>query len=391
MTLREAADVCGIGAYPAVLDEVYATLQQDHTPACDLELIDQLQRDYNSFGEFYDLVREIAVQINADPYRSAWVKTTVAYEKGQNVAGARKVPVPKPDGTQITAMLPLYTLIPQIPDGMESYRRRGFSEETAIGVAKLAGTIGIVKSHTGMPGINWLYHYWRILFLKAAIFKTEGLQFELRQLPNTAIYLKNKQHGGFMMIATSGTFHRSGENVLGSVNYEDAEGAFSADFSEDDENYYGHAIVNSKVDPTHKAYSKAQWDCVARPGQDCISLHIPRGADISPEAMERAVRSAREIVARGYPEHQGTAVFGSSWILDPKLAELLGPDSKITKLIEMFWKYPLKCDGTSLFGYVFPKNYESIESLPEDTSLQRKIKKIYLEGGHIHTYAGVIL
>lgn len=391
MTFREIADVCGIVAYPRELEEVYASLPQDGKPACDLELIDRLQQEYNTFEEFYDLVREIAEQINADPYRSAWIKTTVAYEKDKNVADARKVPVPKPDGTQITAMLPLYTLIPQIPGGMEAYRSRGVGEQAAINVAKLGGTIRLVKSYTGMPGIDWLYHYWRILYVKAAIFDTEGLQFELRKLPDAAIYLKNKQNGEFMMIATSGTFHRSGEQVLGSVGYKDAEGAFEADFAEDDENYFGHAIVNSKVDPERKAYRKADWDCFVRPGQDCLAIHIPRGANVSPEAMERAVKSAREIVARCYPEHQGTAVFGSSWILDPKLAELLGPDSKITKLLEMFWKYPQKCDGTSLYGYVFPKTCKSLESLPEDTSLQRKIKKLYLDGGHIHTFAGVIL
>lgn len=391
MTLREIADVCGIETYPEELEAVYASLAQDDKPACDLELIDRLQEEYNAFEEFYDLVREIAIQINSDPYRSAWVKTTYMFEKDKNVADARKVPVPKPDGTQITAMLPLYTLIPQIPDGIENYRRRGFGEETATSVAKLGGTIRIVKSHTGMPGINWLYHYWRILFLKAAIFYTEGLQFELRKLPDAAIYLKNKQDGSFMMIATKGKFHRSGEQVLGSAGYEDAEGAFSAEYAEDDENFYGHAIVNSVVDPERKAYSKAEWDSFARPGQDCISLHIPHGANITPEAMEKAVKSAREIVARSYPEHGGTVVFGSSWILDPKLAELLGPNSKITKLLEMFWKYPQKCNGTSIFGYVFPKNYESIETLPEDTSLQRKIKQLYLDGGYIHTFAGVIL
>lgn len=391
MTLREVADACGIVAYPKELEAVYASLPQDGKPACDLELIDQLQKDYDAFEEFYDLVRELAVQINADPCRSAWIKTTVAFEKASNVVNARKVPVPKPDGTQLTAMLPLYTLIPQIPGGMESYRQRGLDENMAVCVAKLGATIRLVKSYTGMAGIDWLYHYWRILYVKAAIFNTEGLQFELRKLPDAAIYLKSKQTGEFMMIATSGTFHRSGVQVLGSVDYKDPEGAFDADFAEDDDNYYGHAIVNSKVDPERKAYSKAVWDCFLRPGQDCLAIHIPHGANVSPEAMERAVKSAREIVARCYPEHQGTSVFGSSWILDPKLAELLGPDSKITKLLEMFWKYPQKCDGTSLYGYVFPKTCKNLESLPEDTSLQRKIKKLYLDGEHIHTFAGVIL
>ena len=57
----------------------------------------------------------------------------------------------------------------------------------------------------------------------------------------------------------------------------------------------------------------------------------------------------------------------------------------------MFLKYPQCSGGQGIFGYVFPKKYENIESLPEDTSLQRKLKQLYLDGGYIYDYAGFIL
>lgn len=392
MKFRDIADAVGIGKYPAILDEVYESLPDDRKPACDVELIDRLQAEFNLFAEFYDLVRQTAVQINLDEKRSAWIKTAVAYAKDKSVTDARSVPIPKADGTQITALLPFYILLPQIPVGIESYRKRGFSEaEISALVKAYAGGIRIVELQTGMPGINWLYYYWLTLYVKAMIFNTDGLQFELRYAPNAAIYLKNKQGGQILMLATAGTFHKTGIQPLGSAGFKDEDGAFTVAFSEDESAYHGHPIVNSRVETQQKSYLKSDWECVIRPGDQCISLHIPRKADISPENMERALASARKIVKERYPEHTGLALFGSSWILDPMLKELLGEKSKISQLVQMFHKYPQRSGGEGVFGYVFPKKYESLETLPEDTSLQRKLKQHYLDGKFIYDYAGFVL
>lgn len=392
MELYEIAQAVGIAKCPDFLMDIYHSLPADNIPACNLKLIDKLQTEFQLFGEFYDIVKQTAAEINQDKKRSAWIKTAVAYVKDKSVADARRIPVPKADGTQITALLPLYILLPQIPMGIASYQRRGFSEAEIAELMKgYASGIRIVQDQTGMPGINWLYYYWLTLYAKAMIFNTEGLQFELRYAPDAAIYLKNKTDDQILMLATCGTYHRTGIQPLGSAGYEDSEGAFKADFAEDKTAYYGHAIVDSRVELERKSYLKADWECVLRPADQCLSLHIPKNADISPENMERAVASARKIVKERYPEHTGMSVFGSSWILDPKLKEILGEQSKISQLINMFHKYPQKCGGTGVFGYVFPKNYESLETLPENTSLQRKLKQHYLDGNYIYDYAGFIL
>ena len=97
MELREIADAIGIGKYPAALDEIYATTAQTNEPACDLALIDRLQEQLNFFGEYYDQVRETAVQINADENRSVWIKNAVAYARISKTAQCRTIPVPKAD------------------------------------------------------------------------------------------------------------------------------------------------------------------------------------------------------------------------------------------------------------------------------------------------------
>lgn len=392
MELREIAARAGIQDYPEALEDTYNRMSASQEPACDLELIDRLQQEYNVFGEFYDTVRQTAILVNRDVVRSTWVKVAVAYASAGDVIQARRVPVPQADGTQITALLPLYILIPQISAGLEKYRQKGFSEEE---IADLAGAylsgLRIVNSQVGMPCVNALYYHWLTLFVKAEIFNTEGLQFELRSLPSSTAYLKNITTGQILPVMCKGLFHPSGKQPIGSVGYPEGQEGFICEFREDDDNYYGHGVVDSVVDPEVKAYPKTQWVCVAKPGDDCMSVHIPRGADISKEALYRAIASAYRIEAERYPGHKSVGIYGSSWILDPKLGELLGPDSKITVLLEQFSKYPEKSDGHGLFGYVFPKNFQSYETLPEDTGLQRKVKQIYLEGGFIYNYAGVIL
>lgn len=392
MELSKIAESIGIEKYPAELDAIYASMPKNDEPACDLALIEQLQNEYNVFGEFYDLVVEMAKVINADENRSIWIKVAVEFAKDKSVAQARRVPVPKADGTQLTAILPLYILIPMIPMGIAEYRRRGFSEEVVVGAARsFGGAIRTVKTHTGMPGINWLYYYWQILFAKAAIFRTGGLQFELRVLPEAAVYLKNRTTGEIAVLMYKGLIHASGEQPVGSLNYEDDTGAFTVQFREDAENYYGHAVRTGLIDKAESAYSKTEWICAARPGDQCLSLHIPRGADISKDALNAAIAQAYAIVEERYPEHNPVGLFGSSWILDPKLIGFTGEKSKITNLIRMFNVYPQKTGGKGPFGYVFPKNCDNYADLPEDTTLQRKMKQLYLDGDCIHEYAGVIV
>ena len=63
----------------------------------------------------------------------------------------------------------------------------------------------------------------------------------------------------------------------------------------------------------------------------------------------------------------------------------------MTKFMERFVKHPQWNQGTSPFGYVFPKYVKDLETLPEDTTLQRKLKKLYIEGGCIYGYAGLLV
>ena len=391
MVLRQIADQVGIGKYPEELDALFAGMPASDVPACDVGLIDSLQVRYDIFGAYYDAVRKTAALINADPVRSAWVRAGAAFVSSSTLEQARRLPVPAADGTVLTAMLALHILIPQIPDSIQRYRCQGVGEEELQGyLDAYKSGIRIVEMQTGIPGINGVYYGWLLRFAKAEIFKTGGLQFEIRTLPAAAMYLQNRKSRQILPIMCKGTFHASGIQVLGSRCYEDEGGAFAADFKEDAQAYWGHAVMDGAVDRQRRRYPKDLWECIGRPGDSCLGMHIPRGADISDEALFRACASAKGIAAERYPEFDGSLVLCESWLLDPQLGKLLGEQSRIAGFSRCFARYPNKSSGKDGFTFVFPKLEDDYKILPEDTSLQRKLKQLYLDGGGIYTYSGSV-
>lgn len=391
MKFCEIAKKLGFEKYPEALDAVYANMPEDGKPACDLKIIDTLEKEWEFFGKYLQIVKQTAAEINADPLRSVWVKVTAkfAYDNPTHIAST--VPVPKPDGTAVTDLLPLHIILPQVPDAIAQYQRRGFSEsEIRSLMAGFRGGISIVESQVGRPQVNTIYYSWLHHYSKVELFNTEGFQFELRVLPPSAMWLRNKEDGTVLCVMCKGTFDCTGFQVKGSKNYENPKDPFTVTFSEDEEKFVGHGVYNNRVSPQARQYPKSQWECIIRPGDRCMSLHIPRKADITMEALDRACASARKIMAERFADMQGSEIYCSSWLLDPRYREILGPDAKMTKFMERFVKHPVWNQGTSPFGYVFPVT-DDLQSLPEDTTLQRKLKQMYITGDCIYNYAGLLI
>lgn len=392
MELRKIAAGLGINTYPDAFDEIYKEAVCDTEPACNLAQIDRLEAQYGIFGEFYDIVRNTAEQINQDLELSLWVRVTSRYSMESSAEQAFAVPEPVLDGTPIKDLLLLYVLLPQVPSSIERYQAKGFGAEVIqdiLGVYQLS--LGILRDRMGRPCVDKAYYNWMILFTKVLIFKTEGFQFELNKLPESAIWLRNRKSGQLVPVMLTGMFDAGGVQRIGSLGYTDETGAFSPVFSEDTENYYGHGVFDNIVDTRIRTFSKEEWVCVARPEDNCLCIHIPRGADITRESTLRACRSAMRIAREQFPEHTCCLVFCNSWLLNPTLKQIQGPESRITQFEECFAKYPNRDPaGKAVFGFVFGKPYGDPAQLPENTSLQRKLKKLYMDGGCLHSYSGAI-
>lgn len=125
-------------------------------------------------------------------------------------------------------------------------------------------------------------------------------------------------------------------------------------------------------------------------GDNIISVHIPSDARINSENNHKSYHQAVEFLAKFYPQYEYCMFYCNSWLMSPRLKEVLPTASNILQYQN---DYEIVKDNEDDMGYllwVFKKSDISVEDLPEDTSLQRNIKAYVKNGGKIGGAAGVI-
>jgi hypothetical protein len=121
-----------------------------------------------------------------------------------------------------------------------------------------------------------------------------------------------------------------------------------------------------------------------RPGDPCLSLHIPdyRGP-LTREACERSVAQAREFFARHFPEERYGLGCCHSWLLDPQLKRYL-PDSNIARFQELFEVVHLDGEPSDRLPvrFVFGDPDLPVNGLPRRTGVERAVVDHLKAGGH---------
>ncbi len=111
-----------------------------------------------------------------------------------------------------------------------------------------------------------------------------------------------------------------------------------------------------------------------------IAVHIPSDASLQSESVLQSLNDFFEFRKKYFTEWENVKLTCDTWMLMPELNELLGEDSNIVSFQNLFEIDTLNYDITWYMGWIFP-GYENIdESLPERTTLQRRMKKHLLDG-----------
>lgn len=122
-----------------------------------------------------------------------------------------------------------------------------------------------------------------------------------------------------------------------------------------------------------------------------LRIHIPSDAVITPENCRESFGMAEEFFDKYFSDFQYAHMSCSSWLLAPCLQELLPDGSNIVKFQKFFSIVNVEPDDKEYISWVFKNNKLSKEQLPENTSLQRNVKKYMLEGKNIGSGDGIIL
>ncbi len=393
MTLQEVAKTLGIEEYPEEMDRYFPVSQDRKGEMPTDELIDRLQEKYDLFGPFVKKMHQGLQDMENDLERKIWMETVSQYLKDCSLKEAKKIPFPPMGSSPASKLLPMLSHLPSIEDTYRGYRSRGFShEQTITNMEGYKVNMAIVAAQTdGFPGIHGILCPWICNYTKGVMVRHGCLNFEMRNLPKDTPYiLKHKVTGEVLPVSTCLPVHRSGL-MLGSAGAEEKEGSFEATWEETEEEYIGYPVKNFRFSNQKEHFSKKDWSLLASPKDPCISVHIPKKVDLSPETVARTLAEAKELLPRMYPEHAPRLFHTGTWLLCPDLEEVLKPESKILAFARFFVRFPKIDEGMSVFNWVFPNDCGGdYEKLPEDNSLRRGLKKKYLKGEYILKFAGVI-
>ncbi len=398
MTFQELAKQLKIDGAPKIPSCYYPVPHNRKNELCSLDMIRTLQNKYNLFAEFYEDVQDGYNDLKNDPTRKDYLDAVSLYLKDVGIDEALKVKYPSSVNTPASNMLPLLVHLPSIENTYENYIRRGLTHEQAL------ACLGIYSIYlreeklyrskiTGIsPAIsNWM---WRFTKNTIVYLGDNGLNFQAIKTPADFPYiLKNRASGEYAIVFQSGySVHKSGI-PLGSKGAEDREGAFKTYFEETNDTYIGNVSNTRSIDSKTTVFSKNEWEAVLRPGDDVISMHIFWDSDLTPEKVKYSVDRGTDIVKNAYPEYAFKALYCCSWLMSPEINDALGDNSKLSKFSSSFIRFPIVSNGEAALHYVFPKdrdNFNELDKLDENTSLQRAFKKKLLAGKYIYDTCGVI-
>lgn len=112
-------------------------------------------------------------------------------------------------------------------------------------------------------------------------------------------------------------------------------------------------------------------------GKKAVSIHIPSDAVFTQENVEKSLEMAEGFIRECYPEYIDAEYFCESWLLSPRLSELVKETSNIRKFQELFYIEEDLPEDREYMEWLFGKTPDTPwEELPEHTSLQKRVKEM---------------
>lgn len=126
-----------------------------------------------------------------------------------------------------------------------------------------------------------------------------------------------------------------------------------------------------------------------------IRIHIPSDADLASAKVEASLQQAAALFEELLPGTASRPFTCESWLLSPILEHLLPADSNILKFRQYFSLTDVIPDADDYLEWVYKiaagqKNTVDPAALPENTSLQRNMKRHLLLGGTVGNGIGVL-
>ncbi len=291
-----------------------------------------------------------------------------------------------------TELCLFFAVFELVPFSINSYRKRGVPDEyIRKNLPSFEGSLQANIDKLGRYGFTVHNVFWNWHQIECKILQVGRLNFEMRDDFPGRVYVYENAAGDTVIFPHDRKFHRDGI-TLGSYGYEDEEGSFEATVTETEDSVTGYVTrEDGRCENRTITLSKSEWKCMIRPGDKYISVHIPAGSGLTPESVAESYEKARNEFPSYFPEFEPKAFICFSWLMDPALSDLLGEHTNIAQFGKTFKRFTIGSDGRDPFIFVFTKHSDvrdHYEQLPQNTTLERKLRELYMDGGAILDFGG---
>ncbi len=362
-----------------------AMFEKEGYRAVDRERIVKLNNKYDFFRKWLDDVLSAADMIAQDHDLMIHVYTLAAIIKEDadiKILGL-------PDRQRLdTDFLPMFSLLYFLEEMIERMEKLGLPYKVISDT--LQGFDAEINDYYGLFNRSGMRIYvgWFLLFVKGKLIRIGRLNFEMTTL-NEKIRAYKK--GDDIKILIDGQYMHEKGMVFGSEGQTDESGKYYADIVEDGDTVTGYAC-NEYGECVREKVTLQGYEEILRYGDKVINVHIPANEPFNAQLCEESYANARKIFDKYFPEHKYKAFCCFSWMLEKRLKQIMGRDTNITLFADKFSGFPIRSGKEGCMTYLYhTKGKVDIGELPENNSMQRAVKKYFLDGNIYYEKGGLFL
>lgn len=245
----------------------------------------------------------------------------------------------------------------------------------------------IYKKRFDRIGLNKRYFDWLQHYVDLEILNINRLRFEIHALSEPICVLRELRTGADTVVMSEGEFRSDG---LYSDTPPLTDALFSANMVESDSEYIAYPVSEGgRAQKDAKHFSKEKYVKIIEKGDTVLSVHIPVEGEFTPKTCKESYLRALKVFKRHFSDLNVKGFVCYSWMMSPELRQYMREGSRVLAFASPYMKFPIHTEGEDVLNFVFYLRYKTYEDLPEDTSLQRALKTLYLGGGYLYEYGGI--
>jgi hypothetical protein len=233
------------------------------------------------------------------------------------------------------------------------------------------GRLGVTRNTLG-----WMRHY-----TAGRLFRLGRFEYMIQPSRRSLEVYRHRGTGAVIALAADGVRFNATGHINSPARDGDTEGGWTATLVHEDE-----AVMGCPICPCGMAVRRevrlpaAEWECVLRPGDDQLDMHIPAGGGMTPERCGDSMRRAAEFFARFFPDRPCRAITCSSWIFNTQFEQIRLSSDNLVQYQRELYLFPTSPSGRDGLWFVFLQDDFNLAALPRDTSLRRGVADFLAAG-----------